>query len=106
MTDVSDIVSFAISLVPFLNAGLVILTIDLLLRMAGLEISKGDFSRSPLSNLVLGLGLILISNFAYLLVQGLFPQIPPLVFCFILILIYFSIVLNMTPKKYRKQPSK
>jgi hypothetical protein len=97
-----DIGSVLLSLVPFLNTGLIILIIDLTLRMAGLEISKKDFNRNPISSLVLGLGLILVSNLAYLLVQGLLPQTSPLVFCFFLILIYLVIVVNMTPKKHRK----
>lgn len=106
MADLSEIVSFIVALVPFLNAGLVILIIDLILRRLGLEISKGDFNRSPLSSLGLGLGLILVSNFAYLLVQGLLSQVSPLGLSLILILIYFATVFSMTPKKHRKLSSR
>lgn len=100
--DISEILSFLVALLPFVNAGLVILIIDLILRLRKIEISKRDFNRSPWISLFLGLGLVLISNLAYVIVQGVFSQISPLVFSFFLILTYFVIVVNMTPQKHRK----
>lgn len=101
-----DVMPFLVSLLPFLNAGLVILIIDLILRLGGIEISKRDFNRNPFTSLFLGLGLILISNLVYLIVEGIFSQISPLVFSFFLLLIYTTIVVNMTPKTYRRHKRK
>jgi drug/metabolite transporter (DMT)-like permease len=104
MADISEIVSFLITLLPFLNAGLVILIIDLSLReLFGLEISKKEFTRQPIQSLVLGLGLIFISNVAYLLLQTWSSQFSPLVLSFLLIVIYFVIILIMTPSEKRKK---
>jgi quinol-cytochrome oxidoreductase complex cytochrome b subunit len=96
-----DISSFLMSLIPFLNAGLVILIIDLALRSKGFEVTAKEFQRKPLNSLFWALCLILISNVTYLIIQGTFSQAPPVVFSFFLLLIYFAIVLNMTPKKHR-----
>jgi hypothetical protein len=101
---IPELISLLVSLLPFLNAGLVILIIDLILRCRGFEISKKEFTRQPIQSLLLGLGLILISNVAYLLVQAWLSQMPPAAFSFLLILIYFVIVFNMTsPSKRRRK---
>lgn len=106
---VVDIVSVLLSLVPFLNAGLIILIIDLSLRHYGFEISKKDFNRSPSTSLVIGLGLILISNLLYIIVQGLLSQIlldSSLIIFALLIITYYVIVVNMTSStKHRRSHS-
>jgi hypothetical protein len=100
-----DIISFIVSLVPFLNAGLIILIIDLLLRCSGFEISKKEFTRHPIWSLLFGLGLILLSYLINLLVQGWLSQmqISQAPFSLFLILIYFIIVFNMTEPSKRKR---
>jgi quinol-cytochrome oxidoreductase complex cytochrome b subunit len=101
---IPEFISFLVSLLPFLNAGLVILIIDLILRCYDVEISKKEFTRHPIPSLLLGLGLIFISNLTYLLVQAWLSQMPPVAFFFFLMLIYFVIVFNMTsPSKRRRK---
>lgn len=95
----TELIPFLISFLPYINSGIVILIIDLILRSQGFEVTTREFKRKPWESLFWGLCLILISNFLYLLIQAWLSQITSAGVFLILIVVYFIIVANMTTRR-------
>jgi hypothetical protein len=83
---IEEVVSFAMSLVPFLNTGVLVLSINLALDRLGFKITKREYKRKPLRSLFLGLCLIFISSLISIIIQSELAGYQPLmVFAFLLV---------------------
>jgi hypothetical protein len=99
--DWADVASFAALLVPFLNSGMIIVIIDLVLRRMGVEIASREFKRRPWESLGLALGLIVVSNVLYLVVQEEFAVVPPLLVLVFLLAVYVVVVSSLPTRRRR-----
>jgi hypothetical protein len=91
-TIVEDAGKLLLSLVPYLNAGIVTLIIDLAFERLGFKIAKREFKRKPLSSLFWGLCLILIGSIVALIIQTRLSGFEP----FIIFLVLFAAYLALT----------
>jgi hypothetical protein len=89
---VEDAVKLLLSLVPYLNAGTMILIIDLAFGRLGFKIAKREFKRKPLSSLFWGLCLVFISSVVALIIQTRLSGVEP----FLIFLILFATYLALT----------
>jgi dipeptide/tripeptide permease len=99
--DVADVAAFAAALVPFLNSGMIIVIIDLVLRRMGVEISSREFKRRPWESLALAFGLIAVSNVLYLVVQERFAVVHPLLVLVLLLALYVVVVSSLPARRRR-----
>jgi hypothetical protein len=106
----ADIISFINFVLPFVNSGMLILIVDLFFRSRGLEVTSREFHRKPLNSLFWALALIFLGNMANLIltlvIQSALSQSTPAGIFFLLFLSYITIVVNMTPKTYRRRKHK
>lgn len=98
-----EVISFFVALLPFLNAGIMLLIVDLFLRRFGLEVATREFKRAPWKSLFLGLCLIFISNSLYLSIQGALSQITELGVFLVLLLAYGIIVTTISIKRRKRR---
>lgn len=85
---VSDILSVVLSLIPYLNMGIVTLITSLVLDRAGFKITKREFKKQPMRKLFLGLGLVLVSSIIALIIQTELSGFQPL-FAFIILFVSY-----------------
>ncbi len=88
---ISDILPSILSLLPYLNTGIVTLITSLTLERAGFKIARKDFRKSPFRNLFLGLGLVVISGIIALLIQTQLSGFQPVLAFIILFISYFAL---------------
>ena len=89
---VEDAIKLLLSLVPYLNAGTMILIINLGFERLGFKIAKREFKRKPLSSLFRGLCLVFISSVVALIIQTRLSGLEP----FLIFLILFATYLALT----------
>jgi len=85
---VSDVLSVILSLVPYLNMGIVTLITSLVLDRVGFKITKREFKKQPMRKLFLGLGLVLVSSIIALIIQTELSGFQPL-FAFIILFVSY-----------------
>jgi hypothetical protein len=85
---VSDILSVILSLIPYLNMGIVTLITSLVLDRAGFKITKREFRKQPVRNLFLGMGLVVVSSIVALIIQTELSGFQPL-FAFIILFVSY-----------------
>jgi hypothetical protein len=85
---IADIVSFVLSLVPFLNTGIIVLAIDLGLTRLGLKITRREYKKRPMRSLLLGLSLIVASGLISLVIQRQLSGLQPFIAFIILLAAY------------------
>jgi len=88
---VADITSFLLSLVPYLNAGTVTLIISLGFDRLGFKITKREFKKKPLENLLRGLCLLLLSGFVTVLIHARLVGLEPLLVFIVLLAVYLAL---------------
>jgi xanthine/uracil permease len=87
---VEEIVSFLMSLLPYLNTGLIILIIGLGLEKLGLKITRKEYKRKPFESLLWGIFLIVASGLISLFIQTQMSGLQPLAALIILLSIYLA----------------
>ncbi len=85
---VSDVLSVVMSLIPYLNTGIVTLITSLVLDRVGFKITKKEFRKQPVRNLFLGLGLVIVSSIIALLIQTELSGFQP-IFAFIVLFVSY-----------------
>jgi hypothetical protein len=88
---VDELVSFVFNLVPYLNTGVLVLSINLGLDRLGFKITKREYKRRPLHSLFLGLCLIFISGLIAVIIQSQLSGLEPLA-VFALLLVVFLVL--------------
>jgi len=81
---ISDALSAVLSLIPYLDAGIVTLITSLILERVGFKITRKGFRKQPVRNLFLGLGLVVISSIIALVIQTELSGFQP-IFAFIIL---------------------
>lgn len=89
---VEEIISFLLSLVPYLNAGTLTLIVNLGFERLGFKTTKREFKKKPLKSLFWGLCLILISSVVAIIIQTRLSGLEP----FLALIVLFIIYLIMT----------
>jgi hypothetical protein len=88
---VSDVLSVILSLIPYLNMGIVTLITSLVLDRVGFRITKREFRKQPVRNLFLGLGLVVVSSIVALIIQMELSGFQPLLAFIILFAAYIAL---------------
>jgi hypothetical protein len=88
---ISDILPGILSLLPYLNTGIVTLITSLILERAGFKIARKDFRKRPVRNLFLGLGLVVVSGIIALIIQTQLSGFQPFFAFIILFISYFTL---------------
>lgn len=91
---ISDALLAVMSLVPYLNTGIITLITSLILDRVGFRITKREFRKQPVRNLFLGLGLVVVSSIIALIMQTELSGFQPM-FAFIILFVSY-IVLTQT----------
>ncbi len=86
---VSDILPVVLSLIPYLNTGIITLITSLILERVGFKIKKKEFRKQPVRNLFLGLCLVVVSSIIALIIQTQLSGFQPIFAFIILFLSYF-----------------
>jgi hypothetical protein len=80
-----------LGLVPYLNAGIITLIIDLAFERLGFKIAKREFKKKPLSSLFWGLCLIFIGSLIALVIQTRLSGLEPFLFFVVLFAAYLAL---------------
>jgi len=88
---VEEAVAFLLSIVPYLNAGALTLTIDLGFERLGFKITRREFKKEPLKNLLWALCLIFISSVVAVIIQTRLTGLEPLFVFIILFAVYLAL---------------
>ncbi len=88
---IAEIISSLMNLLPYLNTGIIILTIGLSLEKLGFKITRKEYKRKPFGSLLWGLLLIVVSSIISLLIQTQMSGLQPLVAFIILLGIYLAL---------------
>jgi drug/metabolite transporter (DMT)-like permease len=96
-------------LIRYLNSGMIILVVDLILRRLDFELTLQEYRKRPLQSLFLGLSLILISSLVSLFFQALLsamglPGMETPNLSIVLFFVYlFVIFIRFEKKRKRKR---
>ncbi len=87
---IEEITSFLTNWLPFLNTGVIILSIGLGMEKLGLKITRKDYRRKPFESLLWGIFLIVVSSLISFFIQTQMSGLQPLVAFVILLGIYLT----------------
>jgi len=85
---IEEIISLIDTLLPYLNSGIIVLVINLVLKKLGLELKGRKIKRRVLESLIWGLFLVFAGSYLSFSVQTYLLGFPPLAVFFILLLTY------------------
>ncbi len=88
---IEELAVLLLGLIPFLNTGLLIFTIDLVLGKLGFQITRKDYKRKPVKSLLFGLCLIVVSSLISLFIQSQMSEFQPLLAFIILLGAYLAL---------------
>jgi hypothetical protein len=86
-----EVISFLLSLVPYLNAGTITLTISIGLEKLGFKITRREFKKNPLKSLFWGLCLIFLSSIISTVIQTRLSGLEPFLVFIFLFAAYFVV---------------
>ena len=86
-----EVIAFLLSLVPYLNAGTITLTISIGLEKLGFKITRRDFKKAPVKSLFWGLCLIFLSSLVAIFVQTRLSGLEPFLVFIVLFVAYLVV---------------